>query len=252
MPRSPALRDLAWLTARPIAHRGLHDARRGVIENTASAFAAAIDADYAIECDLQLTRDGEAVVFHDETLDRLTTREGTLVNHSVPELKAMAFTASSDRIQTLGELLGQVQGRAPLMIEIKSQWDGNEKLVRRTIEVVRGYHGTFALMSFDPKVIELVRALAPEFPRGIVADQATHSDYDILPAGERLRLRELAHLPETEPDFISYHWRDLPYPRVANFRRTGRPVITWTIRSRQDAATALRYSDQITFEGFRA
>jgi glycerophosphoryl diester phosphodiesterase len=251
MPRSPALRDLAWLTARPIAHRGLHDAERGVIENTATAFAAAIDADYAIECDLQLTRDGEAVIFHDATLDRLTTREGILINHSVSELKAMTFKASSDRIQTLGELLGQVQGRAPLLIEIKSQWDGNEKLVRRTIEVVRGYHGTFALMSFDPKVIDLVRTLAPEFPRGIAADKATHSDYDSLPAGERLKLRELAHLPETQPDFISYQFRDLPYLPVANFRRTG-PVITWTIRSRQDAATALRYSDQITFEGFRA
>jgi glycerophosphoryl diester phosphodiesterase len=251
MPRSAALRDLAWLTARPIAHRGLHDLNRGAIENTATAFAAAIDADYGIECDLQLTRDGEAVVFHDETLERLTTREGTLVNHSVPELKAMAFKAGADRIQTLGELLGQVQGRAPLLIEIKSQWDGNERLVRRTVEVVRGYYGPFALMSYDPKAIELLRALAPEFPRGIVADQATHSDYDTRPAGERRKLKELAHLPETEPDFISYYFRDLPFPPVTNFRRS-RPVITWTIRSRQDAATALRYSDQITFEGFRA
>jgi len=246
------LRDLAWLTARPIAHRGLHDTRRGVIENTASAFAAAIDSDYAIECDLQLSRDGEAVVFHDETLDRLMISEGLLVNHSVPELKTLAFKASSDRIQTLGELLGQVQGRTPLVIEIKSQWDGNERLVRRTIEVVRGYHGTFALMSFDPKVVELVRTLAPEFSRGIVADKANHADYDNLPSGERLKLRELSHLSETEPDFISYYFRDLPYQPVANFRRTGRPVITWTVRSRQDAATALRYSDQITFEGFRA
>src|SRR6185295_1910820 len=96
MPRSPGLRDLAWLTARPIAHRGLHDPKRGALENTATAFAAAIDADYAIECDLQLTRDGEAVVFHDDTLERLTTREGSLINHSVPELKAIAFKAGSD------------------------------------------------------------------------------------------------------------------------------------------------------------
>ena len=252
MPRSAAVRDLAWLTARPIAHRGLHDEKRGVIENTASAFAAAIDSDYAIECDLQLSRDGEAVVFHDEGLERLTVKEGALGNHSVSELKAMEFRAGSDRIQTLGELLGQVQGRAPLVIEIKSQWDGNEPLVRRTIEVMRGYHGAFCLMSFDPKAVALVRALAPEVPRGIVADQATDSDYDSLPAAQRLRLKELAHLPETEPDFISYYFRDLPCLPVTNFRRTGRPVITWTVRSRQDAATALRYSDQITFEGFRA
>jgi glycerophosphoryl diester phosphodiesterase len=245
------VRDVAWLTARPIAHRGLHDARHGIIENTSSAFAAAIASDYAIECDLQLSRDGEAVVFHDETLDRLMAGQGPITGLTVSELKATAFQAGNDHIQTLGELLGQAQGRAPLVIELKSQWDGNEPLVRRTLEVVRGYHGPFALMSFDPKVIMSVRALAPEIARGIVADRATDSDYEFVPAAERNKLRDLAHLPETEPDFISYHWRDLPFPPVAQFRRT-RPVITWTTRSRHEAATALRYSDQITFEGFRA
>ncbi len=196
------------------------------MENSAAAFAAAIDADYAIECDLQLSRDGEAMVFHDETLDRLTAGEGLIAALSAAELKALPFKAGSDRIQTLGELLGQVQGRAPLVIEIKSPWNGNEALVRRTIAVAGAYHGPFALMSFDPKVVAMVRTLAPDIPRGIVADQATHEDYDILPAAERQQLRELAHLPETEPDFISYHWRDLPFPPVAQFRRTGRPVIT--------------------------
>ncbi|MGE4252058.1 MAG: glycerophosphodiester phosphodiesterase family protein, partial [Parvibaculaceae bacterium] len=194
MSATPAVRDLAWLTARPIAHRGFHDATRGIIENTASAFAAAIAADYAIECDLQLSRDGEALVFHDETLDRLMTGEGLVAGHSADELKAMAFRGGADRIQTLGELLGQVQGRTPLVIELKSPWNGNEALVRRTIAVVSGYHGPFALMSFDPKVIALIREIAPDISRGVVADQATHSDYDILPAAERLRLRDLAHL----------------------------------------------------------
>jgi hypothetical protein len=88
--------------------------------------------------------------------------------------------------------------------------------------------------------------------RGIVADRVTHADYDILPVSQRLRLRDLAHLPETQPDFISYQWRDVPFPPVTRFRAAGRPVITWTIRSRHDAAIALRYSDQVTFEGFRA
>jgi glycerophosphoryl diester phosphodiesterase len=191
------------------------------------------------------------MVFHDETLDRLMEGEGPVASLTADELKAIAFKAGSDRIPTLGELLGQVHGRTPLVIEIKSRWDGNEALVRRTLAVVRNYYGPFVLMSFDPKVLETLKALAPEIARGIVADQATHSDYDILPAAERQRLRDFAHFPETEPDFISYHWRDLPFPPVARFRQS-RPVITWTVRSRQDAATALRYSDQITFEGFRA
>ncbi len=252
MRSSPASRRLDWLTARPIAHRGLHDAKSGIIENTKSAFAAAIEAGYAIECDLQLTRDGEAVVFHDETLDRLMAGTGLVGERTAGELKAMAFRSGSDRIQTLGELLAQVEGRVPLVIELKSVWDGNKGLARRAIDVAKDYHGDFVFMSFDPKVIETVRALKPDILRGIVADKVTDPDYDVLPVKDRIDLREFAHMAATEPDFISYHWRDLPYPPVAQFRETGRPVISWTIRSEADAALARRYSDQITFEGFRA
>lgn len=249
---SPALRHLDWLTARPIAHRGLHDAKQGVIENTESAFAAAIAEGYAIECDLQASLDGEAIVFHDETLDRLMEAKGLVARHSTPELKAMRFKAGGDHIQTLGDLLAQVAGRVPLVIELKSLWDGNEALTRRAIEVVKDYDGAFAFMSFDPKVIERVRVLAPDIARGIVADRVTHPDYQTLPVSARIGLREFEHIADTQPDFISYHWRDLPYAPVTQFRDTGRPVICWTIRSAADAVAARRYCDQITFEGFRA
>jgi glycerophosphoryl diester phosphodiesterase len=246
------MRDLGWLIARPIAHRGLHDAKKHVIENTRSAFAAAIDAHYAIECDLQISRDGEAVVFHDETLDRLMVSKGAVCDHTAAELTAMRFKSGSDHIQTLSELLTQVRGSVPLVIELKSLWNGNEALARRAVEVVKDHDGAFAFMSFDPKVVEKVRALAPDIVRGIVADKVTHPDYDILPAKERLRLREFKHIEDTQPDFISYHWRDLPYPPVMQFRQSGRPVICWTIRSAEEAATARHYADQVTFEGFLA
>lgn len=249
---SPALRQLDWLTARPIAHRGLHDAANGVIENTPSAFARAIAQNYAIECDLQVTGDGEAVVFHDETLGRLMRAEGHVADHAAADLKAMAFKSGSDPIQTLAELLDQVQGRVPLVIELKSLWDGNETLVRRAVAVVSGYDGPLCFMSFDPGVVTAVRRLAPDIIRGIVADSFTHEEYDILPEAERIRLRELAHLGQTQPDFISYYWRELPFPTVTRFREAGYPVISWTIRSEADALTARRVSDQITFEGFLA
>lgn len=249
---SPALRHLDWLTGRPIAHRGFHDAKQGVIENTRSAFAAAIARGYAIECDLQASGDGEALVFHDETLDRLMQAKGSLARHSAAELQAMAFKAGSDRIQTLSELLAQVDGQVPLVIELKSLWDGNEVLARRAVELVQDYEGPFCFMSFDPKVIATVRKLAPQIVRGIVADRVTHPDYDILPVSARVALRDFEHIGDTQPDFISYHWRDLPYAPVTQFREIGRPVISWTIRSAEDAAAARRYSDQITFEGFRA
>lgn len=249
---SPALRDLDWLTARPIAHRGLHDAKKRVIENTRSAFAAAIDAHYAIECDLQISRDGEAVVFHDETLNRLMEGKGLVCDHTMAELSAMRFKLGADPIQSLSELLTQIGGRVPLVIELKSIWDGNEALARRAAETIKGYDGAFAFMSFDPSVIEKLRILAPDAVRGIVADRVTHPDYDILPVKERFQLREFVHIEDTQPDFISYHWRDLPYPPVTQFRQTGRPVICWTIRSAEEAAAARYYADQITFEGFLA
>ncbi|HTN95699.1 MAG TPA: glycerophosphodiester phosphodiesterase family protein [Nordella sp.] len=252
MPMSPALRQLDWLTARPIAHRGLHDARNGVIENTRSAFARAVAQNYAIECDLQVTADGEAVVFHDETLDRLMQVSGHVADHAAADLKSMAFKAGSDHIQTLAELLDQVRGRVPLVIELKSLWDGNEALARRAVAAVADYDGPFCFMSFDPGVVAAVRRLAPDIIRGIVADSFTHEEYNLLPEVERIRLRELAHLGQTEPDFISYYWRELPFPPVTRFREAGHPVICWTIRSEAEALTARRVSDQITFEGFLA
>ena len=100
---------LDWLTARPIAHRGLHDAATGIIENTTSAFEGAIAGGYGIECDVRLSADGEAMVFHDSTLDRLTEASGAVADRTAADLKAIAFTASDDRMQTLGELLEQSQ-----------------------------------------------------------------------------------------------------------------------------------------------
>ena len=117
---------LAWLTARPIAHRGLHDAQHGIIENTESAFSEAIAAAYHIECDLQISRDGEAMVFHDATLDRLTGETGRIDALSTAEICRIVLTGSSDRPQTLSQLLDQVDGRVALLIELKSRWDASE------------------------------------------------------------------------------------------------------------------------------
>ena len=131
-----------WLTARPVAHRGLHDAANGVIENTPSAFEAAIAGNYAIECDLQLSADGEAMVHHDDVLGRLTDGAGRLDAMPAAELKRVAFKATKDRMLTLGELCALVAGRATLVIELKSQFDGDVRLPRRAAQVLAGYKGT--------------------------------------------------------------------------------------------------------------
>jgi glycerophosphoryl diester phosphodiesterase len=247
---SPQLRDLNWLVARPIAHRGLHNKAKGVIENTESAFTAAIEHDYAIECDVQLSADGEAIVFHDDDLDRLTEAKGPVKALTTKELKHTKLKATNDRMQTLAELLEQVDGRSTLVIELKSLWDDNEALAKRAVEVLESYEGPCCLMSFDPSLIAAVRRLSPHTVRGIVADRATDPYYNTLPLAKRIEIRNFTHLSRTQPHFVSYNWRDLPFDPVTEIRAGGHPVITWTVRSKEEASQALRYCDQVTFEGY--
>lgn len=247
---TPQLRALDWLVARPIAHRGLHTKSKGIIENTAGAFEAAIKGDYAIECDVQLTADGEAIVFHDDDLDRLTEAKGPVKALTAQALQKVKLNATSDRMQTLAELLEQVDGRATLVIELKSLWDGDEALAKRALQVLENYEGPYCLMSFDPDVIACLCALSPQTVRGIVADRTTDPYYNALPVAKRHSMRTFAHLAETQPHFVSYYWRELPFEPVTEIRNAGHPVITWTLRSKEEASQALRHCDQVTFEGY--
>ena len=159
---------LDWLTARPIAHRGLHDAAAGVIESTAPAFGAAIDGGYSIETDLQISADGEAFVHHDDALGRLTEGSARLADMTAAEIEAVRFKANRDRIMTLGDLCDFVAGRATLVLELKSHFDGDRRLAQRAAHVLANYRGPVAVMSFDPALIEVVRWIAPQLTRGMV------------------------------------------------------------------------------------
>jgi glycerophosphoryl diester phosphodiesterase len=247
---SPQLREFDWLVARPIAHRGLHAKSMSIIENTESAFAAAIKGNYAIECDVQLSADGEAMIFHDDDLDRLTDAKGPVNALTAKELKRVKLKSSTDRIQTLAELLEQVDGRSTLVLELKSLWDDNDALAKRAIEVLEGYDGPCCLMSFDPGLVACLREISPHTVRGIVADRTTDPYYHALPLAKRYAMRTFAHLPQTQPHFVSYNWRELPFEPVTEIRKLGHPVITWTVHSKEETAQALRYCDQVTFEGY--
>src|SRR5471032_1763871 len=135
------LRAPDWLTARPVAHRGLHDAARGIIENMPAAVEAAISGNFSIEVDIQLTRDGEAMVHHDDALGRLTEGNGPLLGKTAAELKAVRFKDTPEHMMSLGDLCALVAGRVPLVIEVKSHFDGDRKLVRRMAEVLATYSG---------------------------------------------------------------------------------------------------------------
>jgi glycerophosphoryl diester phosphodiesterase len=242
-----------WLIARPVAHRGLHDAANGVIENTPSAFTAAIAANYAIECDIQISADGEAMVFHDATLERLTQGGGRLDALPAAELKRVAFHATADRMMTLSELCDLVADRSALLVEIKSRFDGDLRLVTRAAEVLANYSGRVALMSFDPAPIAALRTLAPRLPRGIVAERRyTHAEWSPLSARTKRALAYFQHALQSRPQFIAYSVQDLSsaIPRLArNVLRL--PLLTWTVRTDVDRERAARYADQMIFEGFR-
>lgn len=243
---------LDWLTARPIAHRGLHDAGRGVIENTASAFAAAVAEGYAIETDVLLSGDGEAMVHHDAGLGRLTEGSGPLEAKSAAALARVPFKGTADRMLTLAQLGDIVAGRVALLVEVKSRFQGDYRLITRVIEVLRHYAGPVAVMSFDPDQIEALRALAPGLPRGIVAERRYDDpEWSALPPTRKRQMASLSHALRTRPHFVAYSVKDLPAlaPLVAK-HLFGLPLLTWTVRTAQDRKRA-RWADQIIFEGFR-
>ena len=244
--------SLTWLTARPIAHRGLHDRERGIIENSRSAFTAAIELGYAIECDLQLTGDGEAMVFHDATLERLTGAAGRVIEMTAAELSSLSLKGSYDHPQTLAQLLAQINDRVPLIIELKSLWDGSVDLVRRTCDLVSAYHGRTAVMSFDPFMVATIRNEAPRLTRGGVADRFTPTAWPQLTEARRIELRIGDEMAQADPMFMSYALDTLETPGAKRYRAAGRPVICWTVRDEASAQYALEHCDQITFEGFLA
>jgi glycerophosphoryl diester phosphodiesterase len=248
---------LNWLVARPIAHRGLHDAAVGIVENSLAAARAAVVGNYAIECDVQLSADGEAVVFHDDRLERLTDARGRLDATPLAELTRLRLRGSGETLPTFSRLLETVAGRTPLVVELKSRFDGDPSLARRVAELVAGYDGPLALESFDPDPIAFLRASGAALgvgrvPLGMVA-QARYdaAEWPELPEARRAELAQWLHFSRTRPDFLSFNVEDLPHA-VAGLFREGleRPVMAWTVRSAARAHAAAQWADQIVFEGF--
>ncbi|MBG0811043.1 glycerophosphodiester phosphodiesterase [Methylosinus sp. H3A] len=246
-----------WLTEHKIAHRGLHDFSKGIVENSLSAARAAACAGYAIECDVQASADGEVVVFHDETLERLTDGAGRLDALSHFEIARLTLRGTREGLPTLRDFLATIGGHVPLFIEIKSRFDGDLALARNVAEIVAHYHGLAAIESFDPAPIAELRTHFDAFgivgvPLGIVA-QASYegADWSFLTAAQREELTQFSHVERTRPDFLSWNVADLPHeiPRRCREER-GVPVTTWTVRDAEQAKAALAFADQIVFEGF--
>jgi glycerophosphoryl diester phosphodiesterase len=247
-----ALNAPQWLTARPIAHRGLHNAAKGLIENSLAAAKAAAAKNYAIECDIQRTSDGEAVVFHDFQLDRLTNASGLVEDFTARELSSIPLKASDQSILPLASFLTGIGGTVPVIIEIKSRFDGDMRLADRALAVIADVPDPICLKSFDPVILVHLRAKGADCPLGLVAQAHNGADeWPGLPAYMRDALTDLGDFPLERPDFLSWHVGDLPHAVPMLCRAgIGMPVMTWTVRSRADVARAEAWADQIIFEGF--
>jgi len=236
----------------PVAHRGLHDRASGIIENSASAFEAAILAGFAIECDVQLTSDGVPVIFHDNDMKRLLGKDGAVADCTAADITAAKLldSAAGDCPQKFTDFLAQIAGRTLLQIELKHQRDttGTQLLARAVAESLKGYDGPVTVESFDPHLLTAIRQFGFAGPRGIITDD--YADADHLTEAQRHTLRHLLHWHETQFDFISCSKDALQLPAIVFWRALGKPVTAWTVRSQAEADAALAHADQLVFEDF--
>lgn len=240
----------------PLAHRALHDVTDSRPENSRAAVRAAIAKGYGIEIDVQLSADGQAMVFHDETLDRLTHDSGAVQDRTAADLALIPLRHGDEGIPTLPEILAIVAGQVPLLIEIKDQ-DGEMgpnvgPLEQAVADALRGYVGPVAVMSFNPHSIAHMATLAPDIPRGLVTSAYDYDDWHPLPGAVCDALRPIPDYTRVGACFISHEAADLGRAEVADLKSQGATILCWTIRSVQAEAAARQVAQNITFEGYLA
>jgi glycerophosphoryl diester phosphodiesterase len=240
------MKDLNWLPASPVAHRGYHGP--GVPENSMAAFGAAIQNGYTIELDVHATKDDVLVVFHDDNLVRMTRYNKTIEDCTFAEIRELVLDATDEKIPVFAEVLDTVNGRVGLLIEIKQhpRIGHVEELLCHLLDT---YPGKFAVASFDPRILAWFYHNRPLYIRGQISGGLKGKD---LPVLQRFLLKNLVVTLMSRPDFIAYECRYLT-PWIRFFAGIFRlPVLVWTIR---DPATAKKCRDAghaVIFEGFHA
>lgn len=239
---------------RPIAHRALHDDT--MAENSMAAVQAAVDAGYGIEIDIQPSKDGIPMVFHDYDLARLTGVAGAVAQTSAIGLGAIALSGGGGTIPTLAEVLEVVAGKVPLLIEIKDQ-DGAlginvGPLEEAVADVLKDYEGDVALMSFNPNSVLACQKYAPHIPRGLTTCSYPAEDWPLIPKEVRYAQARIPDFDLVGACFISHQQDDLASPHVIKLQDRGVPILCWTVRSPEIEARARKIANNITFEGYRA
>lgn len=250
--QSPPL-PTAFLKA-PIAHRAYHDRSAGRPENSREAVLAAVEAGYGIEIDLQPSRDGVPMVFHDYDMERLTGIAGEISSLDAATLSRIPLLGGQSGIPTFAEVLSQVAGRVPLLVEIKDQdrrmGPNLGALEQAAAEAVTGYEGPLAFMSFNPHSVARMAEYAPTVPRGITTCGYDTAHWDPLDPAYRAELRDISAFARTGSSFVSHEASDLGRTRITALKKQGYPILCWTIRSADDEARARQIADNVTFEHY--
>lgn len=245
------------LFIKPIAHRGLHDEKKGLVENSSGAFLAAINKGYGIECDLRPLQNGQPVVFHDETLKRLLDKEEHLSSLHLSVFNHLRYRVGGEKVLTFVDFLSIVGGRVPILVEVKSNW-GSPDIVFLS-EIARSsldYKGPLALMSFDPDVMTVLKELAVEIPRGLISggyheDCSTIWEDTPLDKYQIMRLADLEDTACVAPSFYAYNVHSISRNTKVRFMREvkGLPIFSWTVRTRKELEISREYADAPIFEG---
>lgn len=236
---------------RPYAHRGLHDLSEGRPENSLAAFAAAADAGYGMELDVQITKDGKLVVFHDDTLTRMCGVEGYVKDRTLAELTSLTLAGTQERIPTFDEVLRLVDGRTPLIVEIKGL-SGDMEVCRLVREALKGYRGDYVIESFNPYYVRWWRKNAPEVIRGqLSANLVKRGAQDPVDWLQKWAVTHLLTNFATRPDFIAYGWQDawkLSYRFCRDLFKAN--TVLWTVKDEETYRNLKDSCGAVIFEGF--
>jgi glycerophosphoryl diester phosphodiesterase len=236
-----------WLLSRPIAHRGLHSAASGP-ENSLAAFEAAAAYGCPIELDVQMSADGELIVFHDYTLERATDALGNVNRKSARELQSLSLFGTSEKIPLLKEVFSTIAGRIPILIEVKNEMNPGE-IEPLLGYALRDYRGECATQSFNPYTVKWFRKNFRSIPAGLLSG-GFKSRPDIS-SFKKFVLTNALLAPFEGPTFLAYELGALTPLRKLLFTQAYRlPLIFWTIRSAGQARIAREMGGNIIFENF--
>lgn len=226
-----------WLLTTPVAHRGLHNELYG--ENSMGAYKNAIANGYPIEMDVQLSKDGVALCFHDDSLERVCGKKAYINDLTHEEIKELKILNTQEGIPTFEEFLKEVNGQVPLMIEIKQQRSKEYDIAKKVVDALKDYKGEFVVQSFDPFIMQRVKKYAPHILRGQLGGVPERGNLSWI---KYTVVKKLTFNFLSKPDYINYYLNHMPINKKT-------PTVCWTVRTKEDLTLARKLNVNFVFEG---